>query len=303
MINLPNDRLELLIYLSKNLEEVSFEHGCLLGKFNEGSNFSFDQVKLKLIELNLYKIHDNNELEINLPDNFFHTLSDYLEKPERRLLESIPDKFYISEFDFLCINQDFSSAPSEIINFFNTSRLFDSICKVSDYIGSNHGEKNCILYFKEQIEVTNIYSVSQLVEIENLDIFINEYINDSIHKEQKRGIVRNVIFEMYNKKIDVSGISKDFEVFFKKIRDGYELYISEFSFESFKNELDDLKRDYILKINKIFTDVQNQVLTIPLATIVATSQMKTFKGDYSNLFINIFIVFGVFCFLLYLKWY
>lgn len=298
---LPNEKLDLLIFLSKKLDEVSVRHGILVGKINIDSDLSFIDVKEKLIELDLYRSDFDNEFEINIPDSFFETLSDYLQKPERRLLDKIPNRFYIRDFDFLCENKKFNNAPEELVNFYNMAKLFNSICEVSDYINSNHSEKSCIFYFKNQVEVTNKYNVDKLVLLNNLDGFISEFIEDAIHKEQKRGIVRNVIFEMYNNKIDISKIAQDFDIFFKKIRDGYELYICEFSFESFKNELDDLKRDYILKINKIFTDVQNQVLAIPLATIVATSQMKKFSNDYSNLLINIFIVLGVFLFSFILK--
>lgn len=301
MSNLPNDKLDLLIYLSKELDDVSFYNGCLIGKCRGTFSFTFEDVKSKLESLNLYRSNFENEFEINLTDNFFENLSNYLENPKRRILETIPERFYIFEFDFLCENKNFSDAPEDLVKFYNMTKLFDSICKVSDYINSNHDGKSCILYFKEQIEITNQYNVDQLVALNNLDGFIQEFIEDNIHREQKRGIVRNVIFELYNNKVDISKVAQDFDTFFKKVRDGYELYISEFSFETFKNELDELKRDYILKINKIFTDVQNQVLAIPLATIVATSQMKKISGDYSNLLINIFIVLGIFLFSFILK--
>lgn len=301
MSDLPDDKLELLIYLSKELDDVSFYGGCLFGNYIETSSFSFVDVKSKLENLNLYRNDSENEFEINLTDNFFKDLKDYLEKSERRLLDTIPDTFYIFEFDFLCEDKNFTNAPIQLLNFYNMARFFESICRVSDYVNSYNSDKSCIFHFKEQVEVTNNYDVEKLVSLNNLDGFIDEFIEDSIHKEQKRGIVRNVIFEMYNDKIDISTIAKDFDQFFKKVRDGYELYVSEFSFESFKNELDDLKRDYILKINKIFTDVQNQILAIPLATIVATSQMKKFNNDYSNVFINVFILLGVFLFSFILK--
>lgn len=301
MNKLPTDRLDLLILLSKELEDVSFDSGKMIGKLSASSTYTVDEINSALNATGLYRFSDGNEFEINILGNFYPEFSDYLKKPERRILAKVPERFYIHEFSYFCENKDFSSAPEDVKNFYNIATLYDSLCEISDYLTTNLNGFSCVFYFKEQVEITNKYNVSELVSINNLDCFVSEFISDKIHKEQKRGIVRNVIFEMYNNKVDVSTIAKDFDIFFKKVRDGYELYVSEFSFESFKNELDDLKRDYILKINKIFTDVQNQVLAIPLATIVATSQMKKIDNDYSNLLINIFIIFGVFLFSFILK--
>ena len=71
--------------------------------------------------------------------------------------------------------------------------------------------------------------------------------------------------------------------------------MDKFSFEDFKHKIEDEKREYLLKINKIFSDMQNQLLTLPIASVIAASQMSK-VGGFGDGVKNIALLLGVYIF-------
>ena len=57
------------------------------------------------------------------------------------------------------------------------------------------------------------------------------------------------------------------------MQNSYNLFVSEFSFEKFKCEAEEKRLEYTLKLNKTLSDVQNQLITIPLSLLVLGSQI------------------------------
>ncbi|UPG96588.1 hypothetical protein [Luteibacter aegosomatissinici] len=73
------------------------------------------------------------------------------------------------------------------------------------------------------------------------------------------------------------------------------LYVSEFSFAKFKEDVEKDKIEFIAKLNKVFADIQSQLLAIPAALILIGSQME-YLGRWGTK--NLLIVLGAFAFAL-----
>jgi heme exporter protein D len=60
----------------------------------------------------------------------------------------------------------------------------------------------------------------------------------------------------------------------KKFDQGYQLFAAGFSYEKVRDEVEAARVEYSGKIHKVFSEIQNQLLGIPVATIVVATQMK-----------------------------
>ncbi|CAJ0734474.1 hypothetical protein R77592_03523 [Ralstonia mannitolilytica] len=81
-------------------------------------------------------------------------------------------------------------------------------------------------------------------------------------------------------------------------RTRYRLFASSFSYEKVKSELEAARVEYAAKIHKVFTDIQNQILGIPVATVVVATQMKSTSAVDANFYINLGVLFGAWIFVL-----
>lgn len=74
--------------------------------------------------------------------------------------------------------------------------------------------------------------------------------------------------------------------------------MSEFSFEKIREQVEKEVFDFSVKLNKTFSDIQNQLLAIPAALILAGTQMK--EGS-ENLWINLSLFAGLLIFSLFIS--
>ena len=88
-------------------------------------------------------------------------------------------------------------------------------------------------------------------------------------------------------------IIRRFDEFVDRIKANYELYVSEFSFEKIRAQVEEEKFDKVIKVNKVLSDIQNQLLAVPVALFLAATQMTT-AGEITVK--NVFILVGYFIF-------
>lgn len=78
--------------------------------------------------------------------------------------------------------------------------------------------------------------------------------------------------------------------------EGYRLFVADFSYDKIVNQLEVAKLEEIGKIHKTFADVQNQILGIPVATIVVATQMKAAKYIGYEFWVNTAVLIGCWVF-------
>ena len=81
----------------------------------------------------------------------------------------------------------------------------------------------------------------------------------------------------------LSGIQKNarltylltnFGEFSKRLSENYHLFVSEFSFDEVRKEYEESKREYLTKLNDIFSSVQTKMLGIPVSLAVASIKIS-----------------------------
>jgi hypothetical protein len=72
----------------------------------------------------------------------------------------------------------------------------------------------------------------------------------------------------------------------------YELYASGFSYEKIKNDIESAKVDFSEKIHAVLAGIQNQILGIPLSSIIIATQMEDSSNSADQLLVNKFVLTG-----------
>lgn len=82
----------------------------------------------------------------------------------------------------------------------------------------------------------------------------------------------------------------------KKFEQGYQLFAAGFSYEKVRDQVEAARVEYSGKIHKVFSDIQNQLLGIPVATIIVATQMKDAKTYGYEFWVNSAVLVGCWVF-------
>lgn len=82
----------------------------------------------------------------------------------------------------------------------------------------------------------------------------------------------------------------------KQFEQGYQLFAAGFSYEKVRDQVEAARVDYSGKIHKVFADIQNQLLGIPVATIIVATQMKDVKAVGYEFWVNTAVLVGCWVF-------
>jgi len=82
----------------------------------------------------------------------------------------------------------------------------------------------------------------------------------------------------------------------KRYDEGYNLFASGFSYDKVRDQVEAARVEYAGKIHKAFGDIQNQLLGIPVATVVVATQMKMATTWGYEFWLNTSVLVGVWVF-------
>lgn len=280
MLTLPNDPMELAILLFKNMQNCAIDSGQLRGTLGENIDFNSVEQALESKELLLNSNNANRTLEWYLPQNFFQSLDELLNSPARRITP--PQRFYLADSDSLYTGNE-TILPLKIHQYLAATRLFTLLSKIADHHGGVGDSKTLIFLQKSKIEIIPQYISNELTDLKSLTAFESEFIASEAHQEQKKSIIKTILFEQFSEasRLSFGTVLQRFDDFFDKIQASYQLYVSEFSFQKVKTEVEKEKLDAMIKLNKVFSDVQSQLLTVPVALVLIGGQLED-KGSWSN---------------------
>jgi hypothetical protein len=289
---LSADSLELTILLYKCLQDRQLGDGQMSGRIGQNINFDALRTELDSAKLLISANATARTVECYLAKGFFTSLDDLLTAPARRITS--PSRFYLADSDSLYAG-DAVILPSEVQHYLAAVKLYTLLEKACDHHGGMGDARTLIFLHKEKIEITSQYSVADLHELLSLSAFEAEFIVSETHQEQKRTILKIVLLELFSgrKRLPFSELLNRFDEFIDKVRASYQLYVAEFSFQKVKAEVEKEKLDALVKLNKVFSDVQGQLLAVPVALVLVGGQMED-KGIWTSK--NILIWLGALVF-------
>lgn len=266
-----------------------------------------EQTKTDLERVGLFTRLDPETLKIefSVPSKnnafFAKNLHDLIESPDRQL--NVPECFYIAEHDFYRKDSklEIPARFYKLSCYIDISRLANILIGLSDY-HEKKGNIKAVFLHGEKLELNLKFGPEDLKELANLKDFIETFVDSTLHKAQKTIIIKSVLIEMLKsseiERLTLPCLIGRFAEFYERIRANYTLYVSEFSFEKIKAQVEKEVFEFAVKLDKAFSDIQNQLLAIPAALILAGTQME--HGD-EKAWKNISIYVGLIIFSLFVS--
>ena len=208
-------------------------------------------------------------------------------------------QYYIIDLKYDSQN---NQKPQLIQNYEILLSLVEVLKKAAAFVDSS--SSRMLFLDSAKLEVEPVYSKNELI---NLDIShvqkINYFIQEDSHESQKLAILSRVIINLCKNE----PIANRFKKLLSNLKDVYEaldhdyaVFSSSFSYEKLRNDIENAKLEEQVKIHKVITDIQNQILGLPIAPVIVATQFKTINNvasDYVYQFaVNTGISIGVLIF-------
>lgn len=240
------------------------------------------------------------QVEIRTPRPGFGLLPDSLNAllrfPTAHVKE--PGNYYLLDSDYA--NAD-SSPPIGTVSAYRSVLAFVRMLK------------SCAAFLDEQEELLVFISNGKFeipvrfveadilgTKLETIDALASAIPNGT-HAEQCVSIMAEAVYELtaklpsHKRFVALLESADDLKDRFEK---GYQLFAAGFSYEKIRDEIEATRVEYAGKIHKIFSDIQNQLLGIPVATIIVATQMKENRELDGNFWISAAVLVGSFVFML-----
>jgi hypothetical protein len=242
-------------------------------------------------DLNL-DIQGGKRLEVELKTReipscpFVQTFGEILQFPE--FLRKRPTCFFIEEFGYC--SEDSGDPPEIIAKYYSVLSFISVIQKLADFVDTSDPSAPTLFFLlKEKYEVRVEYSAED-VEKGSSSQALAHFIESSPHEANKRDIVKGIVVDVIKgSPTAFTALIRTMDEIVRRANDNYSVFVSEFSFDKIKDEIAKRKIDFILRINKVFSDIQDKILGVPLALIIATTQIDA-KNSYSK---NTAIIVGL----------
>ena len=119
--------------------------------------------------------------------------------------------------------------------------------------------------------------------------------SDLLHREQKLAMLATAM-QMATSGVEplqrFATLLQRLDEVAREVADSYRLFCSNFSYEKIKGDIQDAHIEFTTKIHKTFSDIQNQLLAIPVATVIVATQMKRAVNLGAQLWINTGVLVG-----------
>lgn len=226
-----------------------------------------------------------------------HDLDGLIKSPRGRIEE--PRRFYLVNAAYAPGD---AHVPDAVARYRKVLALVQLFAEAASMLDATKSE----LVFVKEGKVTLAVSFNApdvaALDVAAVDRLLGQFA-DELHHDQKCSILFEALVELCRKHRGDSAfrfILRDLDAIAGTVADGYRLFASSFSYNKIKSELEDARIDYTQKIHKTIVDIQNQLLGIPVATIVVASQMKAPTTCGPELLVNFAVLAGAWSFVLLL---
>ncbi|RUV21769.1 hypothetical protein [Mesorhizobium sp. M7A.F.Ca.MR.245.00.0.0] len=136
-----------------------------------------------------------------------------------------------------------------------------------------------LVYFGDgRVEVPVRYDASdfRLVEAKQIEALAATLEGD-IHREQRLSILGEAVTTLVASQPAAGRfvyLLQNADELKKRVDEGYKLFASSFSYSKIRSEIEKNQADYVNRVHKTFTDIQGQLLGLPVSAVVVATQMK-----------------------------
>lgn len=220
---------------------------------------------------------------LNCEGNIYGTWEQFLEFKAN--LFTCPDFFWIIS-DNIFFNKEENNIPTSDVfkHYLDACSFIELLIKVSDYQDrlSDDVVESVIFLSKSKLEIHTCYELSELANgLDGITVVLTMF-SDNLHLEHKNCILKEVLHSLLSNVPETGRLKYLFEHFGEfstRLTDNYQLFVSEFSFDSVRSEYEEKKRDYIIKLNNVLASVQSKMLGIPVSLAFLSLKYDSTKVD------------------------
>jgi hypothetical protein len=275
----------------------------------------FDKIVINDIDLNgndkLPQLSNQNSVNILLKipsDKFYLNLNDFITKASNLSKGKYRRDFYLVDEDYFGSEE---IRPSELLQLEKLTKWISFLESVLPHtekgtkflkfvlLSDRISSKSQTRTFDSQITISDLDS-----ELTRLSELLGISDTNDTHSHERKSVVRHVIQELLDERHDSnSGISDfsylliNFDRLCQNYHDNYQIYISGYSFEKIKKEINDNYDDFLKNINSSINETVAKAFAIP-ASYVAAALLIRF--DSSKAFIIVSMAILVTCLITHL---
>ncbi|SCX03932.1 hypothetical protein DSM25559_0370 [Agrobacterium rosae] len=185
----------------------------------------------------------------------------------------LPSRYYLIDERFAYNDPDI---PVKIKRYRAVISFIRALSEAAAFVDTNQAEATFLGPRRFRLPIN--YSASDLdhIKIDAVDE-LETFVDEKIHRDQKQAILATAVIEMC-KEVPEEGrfrfLIRNSERLVSRAQDGYKLFASEFSYEKIRGKTEEAIGEYTNRIHKTFHDIQNQVMGVPVATVIVATQFK-----------------------------
>lgn len=168
-------------------------------------------------------------------------------------------------------------------------------------------KSDAVLVFlpSDRLDIQVAYGAAELhhLNIEAAQKIINLARVDDGHAKQRLEILATAICDLVKDMSEgqrFSYLLGHLSELAQRCNDGYSLFASSFSFEKVRDQVEALRVDYTTRIHKALSDIQGQLLGIPISTIIVATQLKEVDSPSALMWGNVAVLVGALIFVILL---
>ena len=292
---LPQTKHDLALWLVATLTTQSKQGTTLTGTLP--TDFDFDDVDQALASHEIAGVSDSSIRRIE----FYPSWADvYASLGE---LLSLPGNLAVAPTTFTLLDSNYTyragnAEPAAVSQYLHACSLYQLMRSVADLPDDGQGRMVFLQRHDAKLTLSLHYEQAQLLALPDLDEFASTFVDSTHHKDQKRTIIRTSLIDLFKSEshIEFGQLMLKFSDFMERVRSAYAMYVSEFTFEKIKAEVEKDNLDSTIKLQKTITDIQNQLLAFPVAVFLAGVQMSvepTFTIKNTVVWIGCIVFVGV----------
>lgn len=208
-----------------------------------------------------------------------------------KLLSSSNERRSIPFFNFYIRNikeayfGDVDPVPPGLIkNYTDIILLYDFLKEHADHVNENPKAYSLVFLDRKKLTITDEYEEKDLIELKGLHEFITKFNEDAINSKEKKHIFKKGLVAYFGGTTEakLSDVINQFDKICDFINDELELYMSNFSYETVKKEVEKDKVDFTVRLNKVFSDIQAQLIGVPVSVILAAANLNLAKDKQTS---------------------
>jgi hypothetical protein len=279
----PTSNHDWALWLFEHLEGVEFTGANWQGRLRK--DLDFDST-IEAIPQLLLGLTNRRDRTIEFHPESGHVYPNMAALVQGPLLRTALGEFTVRELDYT--HGKTEPAPEPVRNYLDTVKLWQLLKSFADY--EVNQSVAFIKSYESKVEVRPEYGASDLVALSGLNEFGATYFESNHHREAKRNIVRSALLEVCKGQsvVRLAELLPKFGDLVDRVKSSYTLYTVDFSFEKLRSEVDSKNVEDMLRLNKTLADIQNQLLALPAAMLIAGASVKA-----NSTAANLTIWFGV----------